>query len=118
MQMSLRVSLVGPEMYQVVADAVTGRPGVEYVVDQRSILEPLFLILNRATLLAAGLAALMTITAIMLITTTIRLRSEEHTSELQSRGHLVCRLLLEKKQIIPLTCLRLRQLHYTSPYMI
>src|SRR5207253_3393934 len=25
------------------------------------------------------------------------LRSEEHTSELQSRGHLVCRLLLEKK---------------------
>src|SRR5690625_6914071 len=28
-------------------------------------------------------------------------RSEEHTSELQSRGHLVCRLLLEKKN----TCL-------------
>src|SRR5690625_5565955 len=25
-------------------------------------------------------------------------RSEEHTSELQSRGHLVCRLLLEKTQ--------------------
>src|SRR5690625_7103367 len=28
----------------------------------------------------------------------IRERSEEHTSELQSRGHLVCRLLLEKKK--------------------
>src|SRR5690625_6941212 len=28
------------------------------------------------------------------------LRSEEHTSELQSRGHLVCRLLLEKKKHI------------------
>src|SRR5207253_9868021 len=28
-------------------------------------------------------------------------RSEEHTSELQSRGHLVCRLLLEKKKTIP-----------------
>src|SRR5437660_9284815 len=27
------------------------------------------------------------------------IRSEEHTSELQSRGHLVCRLLLEKKNI-------------------
>src|SRR5437870_10755054 len=26
------------------------------------------------------------------------LRSEEHTSELQSRGHLVCRLLLGKKK--------------------
>src|SRR6266702_181786 len=29
-----------------------------------------------------------------------RFRSEEHTSELQSRGHLVCRLLLEKKKKI------------------
>src|SRR5690625_6894764 len=28
----------------------------------------------------------------------MRSRSEEHTSELQSRGHLVCRLLLEKKK--------------------
>src|SRR2546422_3520878 len=31
----------------------------------------------------------------------IRSRSEEHTSELQSRLHLVCRLLLEKKKIAP-----------------
>src|SRR2546422_10464419 len=29
---------------------------------------------------------------------TIKIRSEEHTSELQSRLHLVCRLLLEKKK--------------------
>src|SRR5689334_24826254 len=29
-----------------------------------------------------------------------RVRSEEHTSELQSQFHLVCRLLLEKKKII------------------
>src|SRR5690625_6494851 len=28
----------------------------------------------------------------------VKSRSEEHTSELQSRGHLVCRLLLEKKK--------------------
>src|SRR5690625_5826766 len=28
-----------------------------------------------------------------------RCRSEEHTSELQSRGHLVCRLMLEKKKM-------------------
>src|SRR5215510_10221100 len=33
---------------------------------------------------------------------TALLRSEEHTSELQSRGHLVCRLLLEKKKKQPL----------------
>src|SRR5690625_6742670 len=35
-----------------------------------------------------------------IVDSTVRLskaRSEEHTSELQSRGHLVCRLLLEKK---------------------
>src|SRR2546422_5208026 len=31
-------------------------------------------------------------------TGTVRRRSEEHTSELQSRLHLVCRLLLEKKK--------------------
>src|SRR5687768_17697748 len=30
-------------------------------------------------------------------------RSEEHTSELQSRLHLVCRLLLEKKKVKDLT---------------
>src|SRR5437870_10113926 len=36
---------------------------------------------------------------IILDTDTEPWRSEEHTSELQSRGHLVCRLLLEKKKI-------------------
>src|SRR2546422_6359354 len=34
----------------------------------------------------------------LLIAAQRRLRSEEHTSELQSRLHLVCRLLLEKKK--------------------
>src|SRR5690606_41038280 len=32
----------------------------------------------------------------------VEVRSEEHTSELQSRENLVCRLLLEKKK--PITC--------------
>src|SRR5687768_18201893 len=35
---------------------------------------------------------------VYLTTKADRLRSEEHTSELQSRLHLVCRLLLEKKK--------------------
>src|SRR3712207_7238500 len=39
-------------------------------------------------------------------------RSEEHTSELQSRQYLVCRLLLEKKNIHPL--LHLRNAHPSS----
>src|SRR5439155_12738235 len=33
------------------------------------------------------------------VDSTLFFRSEEHTSELQSRGHLVCRLLLEKKNL-------------------
>src|SRR3712207_7838644 len=36
-------------------------------------------------------------------------RSEEHTSELQSRQYLVCRLLLEKKKKIHNDVLRLRR---------
>src|SRR5439155_25654162 len=36
--------------------------------------------------------------AVVHTTLAILTRSEEHTSELQSRGHLVCRLLLEKKK--------------------
>src|SRR2546430_9928788 len=34
----------------------------------------------------------------------IRVRSEEHTSELQSQSNLVCRLLLEKKNTVLLPC--------------
>src|SRR5439155_6678093 len=43
-------------------------------------------------------------------------RSEEHTSELQSRGHLVCRLLLEKKKIAH--HLRLLCVHTTGPIYV
>src|SRR5258708_14355900 len=53
-----------------------------------------------------GLALLI---ALMALATTndvmrwIRRRSEEHTSELQSPDHLVCRLLLEKKNMVILS---------------
>src|SRR5207302_10174004 len=43
-----------------------------------------------------------------------RLRSEEHTSELQSRENLVCRLLLEKKKIKNKTILRPPSYNATS----
>ena len=42
--------------------------------------------------------ALIDLSGIPLTTTSILTRSEEHTSELQSPDHLVCRLLLEKKK--------------------
>src|SRR3989442_8556111 len=40
-------------------------------------------------------------------------RSEEHTSELQSRPHLVCRLLLEKKKKTPTLIARKQSQHMT-----
>ena len=73
MQASFRIKLVNPENYQVVSDVLTGRPGVEAVNDQRKIFDSLFLILNRASLMAVGLATVMLLAAVLLITTTIRL---------------------------------------------
>src|SRR5258708_15015452 len=49
----------------------------------------------------------------------IRMRSEEHTSELQSPDHLVCRLLLEKKKrthrALPTTIASCVSLHSVRP---
>src|SRR5207253_10866022 len=47
----------------------------------------------------------------------VQLRSEEHTSELQSRGHLVCRLLLEKKKnVLPPVRFNLNSRNLVSPH--
>ena len=81
MQVSYRVRLVDPEQYRIVADELEGRPGVEIVVDQREQLEPLFRILNSATLFAVGLAGVMIVTAVLLITTTIRLSAMSRRRE-------------------------------------
>src|SRR5690554_7108392 len=43
-------------------------------------------------------------------------RSEEHTSELQSRPHLVCRLLLEKKKPVSTRTLSSIRLHLTHVF--
>src|SRR2546422_4144038 len=43
-------------------------------------------------------------------------RSEEHTSELQSRLHLVCRLLLEKKNKIRPTAIFSSVAHYSTKF--
>src|SRR5690625_3624628 len=53
------------------------------------------------TIFAIGAAVIAILAAITIPTGILTInRSEEHTSELQSRGHLVCRLLLEKKNKI------------------
>src|SRR5690625_6997950 len=60
-----------------------------------------------AHVLSSALVRLRRATGITTLSPLHRLdrRSEEHTSELQSRGHLVCRLLLEKKKDIKLRLL-------------
>jgi cell division transport system permease protein len=73
MQASFRVKLTDPTKFEVVADAVKGIKGVETVKDQREVFSGLFSLLNAATFIAAGLAAVMLLAAMLLITTTIRL---------------------------------------------
>ena len=73
MNSSYRIKLTDPQKYQVVSDVVSGRAGVEDVQDQQKLFDKLFSVLNHATLLAGGLAAVMLLAAVLLITTTIRL---------------------------------------------
>ncbi|MDO4665165.1 MAG: permease-like cell division protein FtsX [Actinomycetaceae bacterium] len=69
---SFRVKLHDPQKYQVIADELAGQEGVQSVQDQRKVVEPLFNLLNKATLLSWALAGIMLVAAILLIATTIR----------------------------------------------
>lgn len=81
LQVSFRVKLADPSQIDIVTDEVAGRAGVETVLDQREILQPIFTVMNRATALAIGLAVVMTVTAVLLITTTIRLSAMSRRRE-------------------------------------
>ncbi|WP_278236869.1 permease-like cell division protein FtsX [Isoptericola sp. AK164] len=81
MQASFRLQLADPEQYQVVDEVLSGRDGVEVVEDQRAIFEPLFLALNRSSLVAVGLAVVMLVAAALLIITTIRLSAVSRQRE-------------------------------------
>lgn len=81
MQASLRVALVNPEQYQVVDDHFTGRQGVEEVFDQKRLIEPIIIAMNRLSLVSAGLAGVMLLAAVLLITTTIRLSAMSRRRE-------------------------------------
>ncbi len=60
---------------------LSGRDGVEEVVDQRQIFEPVFAVLNRATAATAMLAGVMVIVAILLTSTTIRMSAASRSEE-------------------------------------
>jgi cell division transport system permease protein len=77
-----RINLKDPNQSEVVIDQVHGMPGVESVEDQRAVLEPIFSIMNAASLTAIGIAALMLVAAVLLISTTIRLSAFSRRREL------------------------------------
>ncbi|NAZ82888.1 ABC transporter permease [Kineococcus sp. R8] len=70
---SFRVRLTDPERYEEIRAQMLGVPGVEDVPDDRKVLGPLFSALDAATLVALGLAALMLVCTVLLVSTTIRL---------------------------------------------
>lgn len=81
MPVSFRIKLVDPEQYQVVTERLSNQPGLDRVVDQQDTLEPLFVVMNRASWVTGGLAALMALAAVLLITTTIRLSAMSRSKE-------------------------------------
>ena len=70
---SFRVRLTDPSRYQEVREQFSGQPGVEDVPDDRAVLGPLFAAMDGATRVALGLAALMLVCSVLLVSTTIRL---------------------------------------------
>ena len=65
----------------MVSEVLSGREGVEDVVDQRQIFDPIFAVLNRATVVTVVLAAVMVVVAILLTGTTIRLSAASRRNE-------------------------------------
>jgi len=76
------VNLKDPTQSDVVIEALSGKAGVQSVVDQRSYLDQIFSILNAASYTAIGIAVLMLIAAVLLIATTIRLSAFSRRREL------------------------------------
>jgi cell division transport system permease protein len=76
------VNLFDPNQSQIITESFTGLAGVEEVRDQRSYLDQIFNILNIASLAAISIAALMLVSSVLLISTTIRLSAFSRRREL------------------------------------
>ncbi len=79
---TFRVNMKDPSQADIVIEQLSGKPGVETVEDQRALLDPIFSIMNAASYTAIGIAALMLIAAVLLISTTIRLSAFSRRREL------------------------------------
>jgi len=69
---SFRVKLSDPTKYDVIASAFAGRPGIDNVVDQRSLLDKFFQVLGGLQKLALLIAASMILVTILLIANAMR----------------------------------------------
>jgi len=76
------VKLKNPNESKIITESFNGVTGVEEVRDQRSYLDQIFSILNSASLAAVGVASLMLISAVLLISTTIRLSAFSRRREI------------------------------------
>lgn len=83
MQDSLWLKLSDPSKYEVVSEVLSGREGVEEVVDERQIFEPVFSVLNRLTAVSLALAVVMVVVAVMLTAMTIRMSAESRKEEVE-----------------------------------
>ena len=82
MNEALWVRPTAPLDADLIREATTALPGVLEVRDQRALLEPIFQVLNTASLAAIGVAVLMLVAAVLLISTTIRLSAFSRKREL------------------------------------
>ncbi len=76
------VNLKDPSQADAVVESISSLAGVEQVKDQRAYLDPIFTALNAASFTAIGIAALMLVAAVLLISTTIRLSAFSRRREL------------------------------------
>ena len=81
MQDSLQLKLKDQTKYKMVAEVLNGKTGVEEVVDQKQIFDPVFAVLNRATVVTVVLAVVMVVVAILLTGTTIRMSAASRKNE-------------------------------------
>ncbi|WEV65312.1 MULTISPECIES: permease-like cell division protein FtsX [unclassified Bifidobacterium] len=81
MQDSLRLKLKDPTKYQEVSETLSGSQGVEEVLDQRQIFDPVFAVLNKGTVVTLVLAAVMVVVAVLLTAITIRMSAASRKNE-------------------------------------
>jgi cell division transport system permease protein len=76
------VNLIDPERSDLIVESFSGLDGVEEVRDQRGYLDQIFAFLNLTSLAAGGIAAIMLLSATLLIATTIRLSAFSRRREI------------------------------------